>query len=66
MFTENDLYDFEEFTSIVKQGLLELRRKKGNTMAAFNDQKITLIHDVILYYQFLGNSNNEVLVEDPT
>ena len=50
IFTKIDFYDFEEFISIDKQGLLEMRQKKGNTMATFNDQKIILIHDVVLYY----------------
>ena len=66
MFKENDFYNFEEFTSCNKQALTEMRRKKNNVMVGFNDGKITLIHDVVLYYHFLqGKTTTKALVEEP-
>ena len=35
-------------------------------MKGFTDLKITLIHDVLLYYQFLYNDSKEALADDPT
>ena len=41
--------------------------RKMNVMVGFNDQKITLIHDLILYYHFLqGETITKALVEEPT
>ena len=67
MFSENDFCDFEEFTSYKKQHLIEMKRKKNNAMVGFDDQKITLIHDVVLYYHFLqGETTTKALAEEPT
>ena len=66
MFKENDFYNFGEFASCNKQALMEMRRKKNNVKVAFNDRKITLIHDVVLYYHFLQNdTTTKALVEEP-
>ena len=67
MFKDNDSYDFEEFTSCNKQEFLEMRSKSNiNVMKGFNDQKITLIHNVVLYHHFIRSSNNtKALAEDP-
>ena len=66
MFKENDFYDFEEFTSCDKQALTEMRRKKNNVMVGFNNRKITLIHDIVLYYHFLqSGTTTKALTEDP-
>ena len=53
MFKENDLYQFEEFISCYMQALTEMRRKKHSTTVGFTHRKLTLIYDVVLYYQFL-------------
>ena len=67
IFSENDFYQFEEFISWDKQALIEMRRKKNNTMVGFNNQKITLIHDVIFYYNFLqSETRTKALAEEPT
>ena len=66
MFSENDFYQFEEFTSCDKQALTEMQRKKNNAMVGFNNRKITLIHDVVLYYHFLQSETaTKALAEDP-
>ena len=66
MFTEIDFYNFEEFISCDKQGLTEIQRKKNNVMVGFNNQKITLILNAILYCHFLGNeTTTKSLAEDP-
>ena len=67
MFTEMDFYDFEEFTSCDKQALTEMRRKKNNVMVGFNNQKITLIHNLVPYYHFIQSKNTtKALAEEPT
>ena len=53
MFSENDFYQFKEFTSCGKQALTKMRRTKNNVMVGFNNRKVTLIHNVVLYYHFL-------------
>lgn len=66
MFTVNDFYNFEEFTSCDKQHLEGMRQKKSNVMKGFNNLKIALIHDLLLYYQFLYNDSKEALADNPT
>ena len=53
MFKGNDLYQFEDFIRCDIQSLTEMKRKKYNTTVPFNHWKLTLIHDVVLYYKFL-------------
>ena len=66
MFSENDFYDLEEFTSCDEQSFVGMERKKGGGMTGFNDRKITLIHSVVLYYHFLRSDNTtKVLAKDP-
>ena len=65
MFKENNFYQFDVSTSCDKQGFLEMKRKKNNVTVPFNDQQIKLINNTLLYYQFMGNNNNEVMVENP-
>ena len=65
VFKENDFYNFKEFTSCDKQYLQSMRRSKNNVMKGFNELKITLIHDVLLYYHFLYNDSIETLANDP-
>ena len=67
MFKENDFYNFEELTSGDKQALTEMRRKNNNVMVAFINRKITLIHDVVLYYHVLRSETaTKALTEEPT
>ena len=66
MFKENDFYDFEKSTSCDKQALTEMKRKQNNVMVGFNNQKITLIHVVVLYYHFLQSETaTKTLAEEP-
>ena len=66
MFKENDLYQFEDFVRSDMKSLTEMKRKKYNTTVPFNHWKITLIHDVVLYYKFLlSDAVTRTLAEDP-
>ena len=66
MFKENNLYQFEEFIACDIQSLTEIKRKKHNTMVPFNHRKLTLIHDIVLYYKFLlSDTATRTLAEDP-
>mmetsp|Transcript_55057 Transcript_55057/g.61567 ORF Transcript_55057/g.61567 Transcript_55057/m.61567 type:complete len:307 (+) Transcript_55057:171-1091(+) len=65
MFTENDFYQFKEFTRCDKQSFLENKRKKGNVTVGFKDQKIKFIHDVRLYYKFVRENGDKIMVENP-
>ena len=65
MFKENDFFNFKKFTSCNKQHLQGMRRSKNNVMKGFTELKITLIHDVLLYYHFLYADKRETLAKDP-
>ena len=65
IFNEDNLYNYDNFLEYDKQQLLGMRRQKYNVRTPFNSRKINLINDVLLYYQFMRNNNNEVMVENP-
>ena len=67
MFSENDFYDSEEFTSCDKQSFEEIERPRNNRkIDRFNSQKINLINNVSLYYYFLwSDSTTKTLADDP-
>ena len=66
MFNENDFFDFEEFTSCKKQHWMEMRQKKNKMLTGFNDRKITLNYDVVLYYRFIQSETaTKALAEGP-
>ena len=54
MFTAVNFYDFEEFTSCNKQHFVEMERTTtGGKTHHFNERKINLLNNVVLYYNFL-------------
>ena len=65
MFKENELYQFENFIGYDKQRLLDMRRQKDNVSTPFDDLRIKLINNVLLYYHFMRNNNNKVMAENP-
>ena len=43
----------------------QMKQNKSNATVGFKDQKIKLIHDVLLYYKFMQNNSNKVMAENP-
>ena len=52
MFKENELYQFKDFVGYDKQLLLDMRCQLHNVSTPFDDTRIKLINDVLLYYHF--------------
>ena len=63
MFRDCNIYQFEDFVGYEVENLKDLRRKQHNTTKGFTKRKVTLIYNVIRYYNYL-QSTNIVLVED--
>ena len=64
MFKGEDIYQFANFVGYKVVDIEDLRRKVHNTMKGFNNRKVTLIYNVIRYYNYLG-SKDVALAEDP-
>ena len=44
-----------------------MKLKKGNAIVgAFTDEKIRLVNEVLLYYTFLYQDDEDALAKDPT
>ena len=52
-FKNEDLTDFEVFQNYELEHVKEMKRKQGNAMKSLNNQKVTMIYNVIRYYQYL-------------
>ena len=65
MFKEYDLTDYDKFLGYDKQLLLDIKRKKHYVSILFNNQKIKMINDVLLYYKFMSKNKDNVIAEDP-
>ena len=65
MFKENELYQFKDFIGYDKQRLSDMRRQKNDVSTPFDDMRIKLINNVLLYYHFMRNNNNKVMAENP-
>ena len=67
MFTANDFYDFVELPSCDKQHFAEMERTTNNgKILRFNDRKINLCYNVVLYHKFLrSDDTTKALANDP-
>ena len=67
-FIKEQIFTFEEFTdgcTVENIKIFQQDDGTNNLVQAFSSVKLTLITNVILYYDFLINDNQEVLAEDP-
>ena len=67
-FIEHGILTFDLFTfECTLQILKNMKLKKGdNRVDAFSDWHLKLIKDVLLYYHFLYQDDEDDLAEDPT
>ena len=67
-FIQEEILTFEDFTfGCTVENIKTFQQDDGtnNLVHAFSSVKLTLITNVILYYNFLIDDNQEVLAEDP-
>ena len=67
MFIQNDILTFDLLIGMCTlQILRNMKLKKGNNRVnAFNEGKLKLVNDVLLYYNFLYQDDEDALAEDP-
>ena len=67
-FIHKDILTFENFTNICTvENIKTFQQDDGNNnlVQAFSNAKLTLITNARLYYKFLMDDSQEILVEDP-
>ena len=65
IFVENNILFFDDLTVCNKPILLGQKRKDRINTVGFKDQRINLINNVILYYDFVCQNDNDVVAEEP-
>ena len=67
-FIQNDILIFDLLIGMCTfQFVRNMKLKKGNnSVNAFNEGKLELVNDVLLYYNFLYQDDKDALAEDPT
>ena len=67
-FIHNDILTFDLLIGMCTlQFLRNMKLKKGNnSVNAFNEGKLKLVNNMLLYYNFLYQDDKDALAEDPT
>ena len=65
MFIENNILFFDNLMVCDKKIPLDWKRKKDTNTFGFNSQRIKLINNVILYYDFMYQNDDDVVAENP-
>ena len=67
-FIHEQILTFDEFTiGCTVENIKTFQRDDGNNnlVPAFSSVKLTLVTNVLLYYEFLQDDNQETLADDP-
>ena len=67
-FIQNDILTFDLLINTCTLVILKnMKLQKGNnSVDAFTDEKLKLVNNVLLYYTFLYQDDEDALAEDPT